>query len=308
MLSFARRRNADYQNQIRQQQAAAQLSLVSNIALVILKVSAGLASGAISVLAEGVQSGLDVLASLMILWTVQRAAEPPDSAHPYGHGKLESLASLAQTILIGGSAIYILSAAWKRWLHPEMPQLGWGAAALAISLVVNFFVSRHLQNVARQTNSPALAAEASHLKSDMLSCGGVLVGLGLVYVFHAPHLDSISAAIMGFVVIFSSLKLARDTVRPLLDEKLPTEEEAEIKQVLDADARVLSYHRLRTRQAGSYRLMDVHIQLDDDLSFRESHEISEEIEDAIRKVLPNLDIIVHAEPFEEEMRHQQEAH
>jgi ferrous-iron efflux pump FieF len=308
MLPFARRRSADHKIQIRQQQAAAQLSLVSNIVLVILKVWAGVASGAISVLAEGVQSGLDVLASMMILWTVQRAAEPPDSAHPYGHGKMESLASLAQTLLIGGSAFYILGAAWRRWLAPEMPHLGWGALALAVSLVTNFFVSRRLQGVARETNSPALAAEAAHLKSDMLSCGGVLVGLGLVYLFHEPRLDSLIAAVMGVVVIVAALKLARDTVRPLLDERLPTDEEAQIKKVLDADARVLSYHRLRTRQAGSHRLMDVHIQLDDDLSFREAHAVSEEIEDAIREVLPNLDIIVHAEPFEEEMRHQQEAH
>ena len=102
---------------------------------------------------------------------------------------------------------------------------------------------------------------------------------------------------MAFVVIGSSLKLARETVRPLLDEKLPGEEEDQIIAVLNADPRVLSYHRLRTRQAGSYRLMDVHLLLDDNLSFLQSHAIVEEVEDAIRLVLPNLDIIVHAEPF-----------
>lgn len=293
---------------VQKQRSAAQLSLASNIVLVILKVGAGVASGAISVLAEGVQSGLDVLASLMILWTVQRAAHPPDDVHPYGHGKMESLASLAQVVLISGSAFYILAVAWPRWNAPEMPRLDWGAGALSIAIVVNFFVSKHLRKVARETGSKAIAAEATHLQSDLISCAGVLLGLGAVWVFREPRLDPLIAAIMALVVIGSSLKLARETVRPLLDEKLPGEEEAEIRAVLDADARVLGYHRLRTRQAGSHRLMDVHIQLDDDLSFRESHAITEEIEDAIRRVLPNLDTIVHAEPFEEEMRHQETLH
>ena len=290
------------------QRNAARLSLGSNIVLVVIKVASGLASGAISVLAEGVQSGLDVLASLMILWTVQRAGEPADPSHPYGHGKMENLASLAQTILIGSSAVYILGAAWSRWNSPELPHLGLGTIALSIAIVANFFVSRVLRKVAAETGSQALFAEATHLRGDMISCAGVLLGLGAVWVFQEPRLDPIIAAVMAVVVIVSAMRLATDTVRPLLDEKLPGEEEAQIRAVLDADARILSYHRLRTRQAGSHRLMDVHIQLDDAWSFSRAHAISEEVEDAIRKVLPNLDIIVHAEPFEEEMRHQEEAH
>lgn len=293
---------------VRRQQNAARLSLASNVVLVIMKVAAGIASGAISVLAEGVQSGLDVLASLMILWTVQRASQPADPSHPYGHGKMENLASLAQTILIGGSAFYILGAAWSRWNAPELPHLGLGTVALMIAIVTNFFVSRNLKKVAVETGSQAIAAEATHLRGDMISCAGVLFGLGAVWIFQEPRLDPIIAAVMALVVIVSAIRLGHDTVRPLLDEKLPGEEEAQIRAVLDADMRVLSYHRLRTRQAGSHRLMDVHIQLDDDLTFPESHAITEDIEDAIREVLPNLDIIVHAEPFEEEMRHQEEAH
>jgi cation diffusion facilitator family transporter len=244
----------------------------------------------------------------MILWTVQRAASPPDDDHPYGHGKMESLASLIQIILICGSASYILVAAWNRLQAPAMPRIDWGVGALSLAIVVDFFVSRHLKIVARETGSQAIAAEAVHLQSDMISCAGVLLGLGAVWLTREPRLDPLIAGLMAFVVIGSSLKLARETVRPLLDEKLPGDEEAQIIAVLDADPRVLSYHRLRTRQAGSHRLMDVHLLLDDNLSFRQSHAIVEEVEDAIRRILPNLDIIVHAEPFEEEMRHQQEEH
>lgn len=293
---------------VKRQKNAARLSLFSNIFLVILKLSAGVASGAISVLAEGVQSGLDVLASLMILWTIQRAATPPDHDHPYGHGKMESLASLGQFLLICGSAFYILTVAWQRWNAPEIPRLDWGIGALSIAIVVNFFVSRHLKVVARETDSPAIAAEAVHLQSDLISCAGIILGLGAVWLTQEARLDPLIAAVMALVVIAASLKLGRESVRPLLDERLPPEEEELILQVLNSDARVFSYHRLRTRRAGTQRLMDVHIQLDDDLSFSQAHAISEEIEDSIREVLPNLDIIVHAEPYEEEMRHQQEEH
>ena len=111
---------------------------------------------------------------------------------------------------------------------------------------------------------------------------------------------------MTGVVVVNAARLLRRTLRPLLDESLPAEERAVVQGVLNADARVRGYHRLRTRQAGSRRLMDVHILLDDNLTFRAAHTVGEEVEHAIRRALPNVDVTVHAEPFEEEIHHQQE--
>jgi cation diffusion facilitator family transporter len=290
------------------QQAAARLSLLSNIGLVILKVVAGLASGSVSVLAEGIQSTVDVLASAFILLSVRAAAAPPDPAHPYGHGKFENLASLGQALLILGTAGYLLTAAWNRWHDPVMPRVDWGMAALTVSLIVNFFVSRQLLQVSRDTGSQALYAEAEHLRSDMVSCVGVLLGLGAVWATRQPRLDPLIAAVMTVVVAVSVLRLLRDTLRPLLDESLPADEEASVRRVLDVDDRVLGYHRLRTRRAGSDRLIDVHVLLDDHLSFLQAHDVAEDVERAIRDVLPNADVIVHPEPYEAEMRHQREHH
>jgi cation diffusion facilitator family transporter len=282
--------------------------LGANVFLVAIKVAAGFASGSVSVLAEGIQSSMDVVASALILLTVRAAAAPPDPAHPYGHGKVEHLASVAQMLLILGTVGYLLSTAWERWQHPVMPRLDWGAAALAISILMNVLVGRHLMRVSRETDSPALAAEATHLRSDMLSCVGVLAGLALVGVTGEPRLDPAVAGLMTVVIAATAIRLLRDSVRPLLDERLPADEEARVRAVLDADPQVLDYHRLRTRRAGAHRLMDLHILLDDDLTFRESHAISEEVEDAIRRVLPNVDVIVHTEPYHEERQHQLEAH
>jgi cation diffusion facilitator family transporter len=288
--------------------SAARLSLASNICLVLIKIVAGIASGSISVLAEGVQSTMDVVASALILFTVRAAAAPPDRSHAYGHGKFENAASLAQMLLILGTTGYLLSAAWARWQHPVMPRVDWGVAALGTAIVVNLLVSRRLRLVARETGSLALEAEATHLWSDMLSCVGVVGGLAVVGLMQEPRLDPLIAAVMTVIVVVSTLRLLRESVRPLLDESLPAREEARVRAVLDADTRVRSYHRLRTRRAGSQRLMDVHILLDDDLPFTQAHAISEEVESAVRDALPNVDVTVHAEPFEAEMRHQQEQH
>ena len=292
----------------RREEAAARLSLGSNVLLVVIKVVAGFASGSVSVLAEGVQSIVDVVASLIILFTVRASAQPPDSTHPYGHGKFENIASLAQMVLIMGTAGYLLSAAWERWHHPEMPRVDWGVAALGTAVIVNALVSRRLLRVAKEAHSQALEAEATHLRSDMLSCVGVLVGLVAVQITQQPRLDSLIAAVMTGVVVVSAIRLLRDSLRPLLDESLPPDEEKRVRGVLEADDRVWGYHRLRTRRAGSHRLMDVHILLDDNLSFPDAHRVSEAVEVKIREVLPNVDVIVHAEPYEEEMRHQREHH
>jgi cation diffusion facilitator family transporter len=292
----------------RLQQSAARLSLFSNLFLVLIKVAAGVASGSISVLAEGVQSTVDVAASALILVTVRASSAPPDRAHPYGHGKFENIASLGQMLLILGSAAYLFWTAWERWLHPVMPRVDWGVAALGTAVLVNAGVSTRLSKVARETGSQALEAEATHLRSDMVTCFGILLGLVAVHVTGRAYLDPVFAALMTAVVVVSALRLMRDTLRPLLDESLPLEEEARVRAVLAGDRRVRGFHRLRTRQAGSYRMVDVHIMLDDMLTFREAHAVSEDVEGQIRQVLPNVDVIVHTEPFEEEMQHQRERH
>lgn len=293
-------------NLVGMQERAARLSLASNGCLVIVKIAAGIASGSISVLAEGIQSTVDVAASALILVSLRAASAPPDRRHPYGHGKFENLASLGQMLLILSTVAYLLWSAWQRWLVPEMPRVDWGIAALVLALGVNGAVARHLSTVAKVSGSQALEAEAAHLRADMLACLGVLGGLLGVAVTGNPRFDPAVAAIMTLIAAFGAVSLLRETLRPLLDESLPEGEQVRVREVLDGDPRVLGYHRLRTRRAGSGRLVDLHVMLDDRLSFAEAHRQAEEVEQAIRRVLPNADVIVHAEPYEEEMRHQAE--
>ncbi len=290
------------------QQQAARLSLGANLFLVLIKVGAGLQSGSLSVLAEGIQSLLDVFASAMILYVVRAAAAPPDREHPYGHGKFENLMALVQMTTMIGSIFGIWFASWHRLQNPEMPRVDWGVAAILVSIGVNLWVSSRIFRVARDTHSQALRAEGVHLRGDLWSCAGVLLGLIATRVWNEPRLDPLFAAAMTGFAMVAAIHLLRDTLRPLLDESLPGDEERQIRAVLEADARVMGFHKLRTRQAGSARLADVHILLDDHLSFRAAHDIGEQIEDEIRRVLPNLDVMVHTEPYEAETQHQREVH
>ncbi len=287
---------------------AARLSILANTGLVMVKITAGLVTGSISVLAEGIQSTVDILASLMIYATLGVAGRPPDRGHPYGHGKFESLTSAVQMLLILGSTAFILYEAYRRLLHPRMPDVDWGIAAMGLALVVDLAVSTHLQRVARQTESLSLEAEAQHLRADMYASAGVLLGLVAVRLTGWAALDPLIAAGLAVVVIVTAIRLMRASLRPLLDQSLPGVEVAKIRRTLDADDRVMGYHKLRTRQAGAQRHVDVHIMLEDSLPLSEAHAIGEEIERAIRRTLPNLDVVVHVEPYAEEMSHQATQH
>lgn len=287
---------------------AVRLSVISNSALVTVKIAAGLVTGSISVLAEGIQSTVDILASLMIYASLRAAERPPDKRHPYGHGKFENLASAVQMLLILGSSVFILYQAYQRLIQPRMPDVDWGIAAMALAVVVDLAVSSHIQRVAQETDSLALEAEAQHLRSDIYASAGVLLGLVAVRLTGWAPLDPIIAALLTVVVIVAAIRLMGASVRPLLDQSLPAKEVAVIRRALDADDRVMGYHRLRTRRAGTQRHVDVHIMLEDSLSLSEAHAIGEEMERAIRKTLPNLDVVVHVEPYAEEMFHQATQH
>ncbi len=287
---------------------AARLSVVSNTGLVAVKVAAGLATGSVSVLAEGIQSTVDIVAAVMIYASVRVAGKPPDRRHPYGHGKFESLASAVQMLLILGSTVFILFQATQRLLHPRMPDVDRGIAAMGVAIVVDLAVSSRILRVTRETPSVALEAEAQHLRADMYACAGVLLGLVAVRLTGWARLDPIIAALLAVVVIVIAARLMRASLRPLLDQSLPAEEEALLRRALDADDRIMGYHRLRTRQAGTQRHVDVHIMLEDSLPLREAHAIGEETERALRKTLPNLDVVVHVEPYAEELSHQAAQH
>jgi cation diffusion facilitator family transporter len=174
------------------------------------------------------------------------------------------------------------------------------------SASANFAVATHLSSVARKSDSPALAADAKHLMVDVWTSMGVLAGLVATKLTGYNRIDAIIGFAVSLMVLNAAWHIGRGAVDFLLDGRLPDDEIVRIEHIFNVDERVLGFHKLRTRKSGADRHVDVHIQVDDDLSLRAAHQITEELEDEIRKVLPNTEVVIHTEPFHEEQIHQME--
>jgi cation diffusion facilitator family transporter len=290
---------------------AAALSIVSNALLVALKLVVGYTSGSVSVLSEAAHSATDLIASAIAFFSVRASDTPPDEEHPYGHGKIESISGLAEAVLIFAAAGYILYEIVEKFRSPaegHPHSVDAGLAVMGISALANFLISRYLVRVARETDSMALHADAEHLRADVLTSLGVLVGLALVRFTGIRWFDPIAALVVVLLILRSAYRLAHEALQPLLDSRLPDAEVATIRQILEEDPRVLGYHKLRTRKSGSQRHADVHVQIEDNSTLLQSHDLAEELEDRIRERLPAIYVNIHMEPYRAELRHQQEAH
>lgn len=293
----------------RRKRAAACWSLLSNSALLTLKVGAGIVSGSVGVLAEAVNSAADLVGAMVAFFSVRVSDEPPDALHAYGHGKIENLSGIATAALILGGGGYAIGEAVRQLMRAApLEDVGWAMGVMGVSAIVNVVVSRHLLTVGRETDSPALAADGHHLQTDVWTSLGVLAGLGLTRLTGSRVWDSVAALLVSLLILRVGFTLARDALRTLSDASLPDDEEKILAEALNAHPAVLGFHKLRTRKSGSHRHVDVHVQIADTHTFVEAHRLTEELEDQLRDVLPNLHPIIHIEPFEDEAQHQRDRH
>lgn len=289
--------------------SAARLSIISSTILIALKLVVGLATHSVGVLADAIHSSSDALAATIAFFAVRVSEKPPDETHPYGHGKLESISGAVEAILIFGAVGYIAYEAIGRLIHLRpIERIGWGMALMLFSMAVDWVVSSRLLRVARETESLALRADAANLRADIYTSAAVLIGLGVVHFTGNPIFDPLVALGVSAAVCIATVGLMRHALDMLVDAGLPPHELQRLEAVLHADPRVLGFHKLRSRRAGSKRIIDLHIQVSDGLSLSEAHRLTEEVETRLRQELPNSDVLVHTEPHEEEMRHQAEAH
>ncbi len=288
---------------------ASRWALYSNTILLVMKVVVGAATGSVAVLAEIVNSGADLVGSLMVYFSVRVSDEPPDETHAYGHGKIENLSGVVTATLVLAGGFATVFECIHRLVHPSrLAVIPWAMGVMLFSSVVNALVSVRLLKVGRETESPALISDGVHLRTDVLTSVGVFVGLGLILVTGQQWWDSVAALGVSVMILRIGYAVGRDAVDTLIDRALPNVERRVLEEVLRRNPSVRGFHRLRTRKSGSQRHADVHVLLDDACTLVEAHDIAEQIEDEMRLALPNLDPMVHPEPHDEEMRHQRESH
>lgn len=278
---------------------AAWVSVLSNTALIALKLFAAIVTGSIALLTEAFQSIIDLLASTVALISIRRAEQPPDEDHPYGHEKAENLAAAFEGVLIlVGAGIIIYEAARRIAEPPQLESLGVGIAVIAVTIVINLVVSAFLSRRAREFNSPALEGDAAHLFTDALSSVGVLAGLVLVAVTDEPVLDAIAAILVALVIIYTGVRIVSRSGRELADEAPPPEELDRIEATIAAAAipGMVGYHKLRARRAGRRQWIDLHVQFRSGTSLEEAHEGAHRLRDAISAELGGADVLIHVEP------------
>jgi cation diffusion facilitator family transporter len=278
------------------------LAVISNTALTAGKLAVGVLMSSAAVLAEGLHSGVDLLAAVMAFWAVRKARQPADGDHAYGHGKYDALSGAVEGLLIFGAAFFIIvEAVRKMATGGEIENLGLGAAVMAASAAINYVVSARLFAVARRTGSVAVEADGHHLRTDVWTSLGVLAGIGLIRLTGIHFLDPLAALAVAALILVTAWRITRKSLCDLLDRRLPPEEEKRIAEIVTrGHPHWLEYHRLRTRRAGGQRHVDLHLVTCRDLPVEAAHILTEDLEEDIRREFPGAEIITHVEACEKD--------
>ena len=283
--------------QVKMKTGVAALSVCSNLFLVSTKLVIGFVTGSVSILAEGIHSGMDLAAAMIAFAAVRVSDLPPDERHAYGHGKYENISGTAEALLIIAAAVYIGYEAVMKFIHGgELSRIDVGMGIMLVSAVLNWLVSARLFRVAKETDSIALEADGQHLRLDVYTSLGVLVGLFIVYLTHLVIIDRLLALAVALWIGWVGITISGKALGPLLDTQLPLDEVERIVEIIDSDKLVRGHHKLRTRKSGAHRHVDVHLLMPQDMSLADAHNLAEDVEDRIRAEFDHTTVVTHVEP------------
>lgn len=275
---------------------AANFAIIVAISLIIIKAFAWWKTGSISILAAMTDSVVDLFASLTNILVLRFALQPADENHAFGHGKAESLAALAQSAFISGSAVFLLLQGFHKLTSPELiTQSNIGVIVSLISIAVTALLVGYQRYVVRLTQSPAIEADSLHYQTDLFMNTAILIamllnGAGVVYA------DALFAIGIALYIAFSAVKMFWEAVQTLLDQALPDEDIALIKEIASHHPNILGVHDIMTRRAGAVRFIQLHLELDDHLTLLVAHEITDSLEQKLLAAFPMSKIIIHQEP------------
>ncbi len=290
-------------NADRDKRMAALTSVIAAVLLTGMKLVVGILTGSLGILAEAAHSGLDLVAAVVTLVAVRMSGRPADREHTYGHGKIENLSALFETVLLLVTCVWIIYEAINRlFFHEQAVEASfWAFLIMAISIVVDYSRSRVLYRAARKYDSQALEADALHFSTDIWSSSVVIGGLLLVRAADWLNLawltkaDAIAAMGVAAIVIYVSMQLGNRTIRALLDG-VPTGVRDEILHRISRVPGVQEVERVRVRRSGPEAFADVTLKIGRDTALERAHEIATQVEDKVREVLPGADVVVQVNP------------
>lgn len=271
------------------------------VGVMALKLLAWYVTGSVALLSDALESTVNIIAALIAFYVIRYAQRPADDDHQFGHHKAEYISAVVEGVLIIVAAMLIVQEAWGALFEPKLPDAPvLGLAINSLAGVVNFLWAGLLIRVGKKHRSPALNADGQHIMSDVVTSGGVIVGLILALVTGYAILDPLMAIFVAINILFQGYKVISHSIGGLMDRAL---EESEIdavrKAIAEHAAGVLGVHDLRTRQAGSVAFVAFHIVVPADMSVAKAHDICDRMEDAIKAILPGASLAIHVEPESE---------
>lgn len=278
-------------------------SVIAAFFLTGTKIVVGVMTGSLGILSEAAHSALDLVAALVTVFAVKTSGRPADECHPYGHGKVENLSALFETLLLLLTCVWIIKEAVERLIRPVPVEASfWGFAVIVVSIIVDIGRSRALMAAAKKHNSQALEADALHFSTDVWSSTVVLFGLGLVFLskkLQMPWLvkaDAIAALAVAGIVVWVSIQLGRKTIHDLLDG-VPTELTEQARSRVLAVSGVQGAPRIRMRRTGGEWFSDVVVLVDPTMTVEEAHAVADSVETSLEELMPGADVVVHTEPM-----------
>jgi len=299
----------DSAKQAHEKQLVAAASVAAAVILVGAKLAVGVITGSLGILAEAVHSALDMAAAFITLLAVRISERPADASHLYGHGKVENLSALVETLLLMATCAWIIYEAIKRlFFVPVLVEPNLGAFLLmGLSMVIDYSRSRSLSRVARKYQSQALEADALHFKTDIWSSAVVILGLVLVKIGEIQpgnrellqRADAVAALVVAFIIICAGARLGSRTVDALLD-RAPQGLAEQLEEKIKAIPGILKVARIRFRNVGNRLFVDLIVEVPRHFSFQESHRLAQEAQEAVRRIWPRADVLVHTNPIAED--------
>lgn len=276
----------------------AQYSLLLGLLILALKAGAYLLTGSVALYSDALESVINVVASGAALLALSVARKPADAGHPYGHAKAEYFSAVLEGVLIVLAAVSIIYSAYQDLRAPNpLEALGAGLLVSLGATLLNAGYGTYLVRSGRQLRSPALVADGQHLLTDVVTSGGVLVGLGLVALTGWTVLDPVMAMLVALNILWMGGRLVGSSLRSLLDEAAPPETQALIRRLVAEHAEgALEAHDLRTRHAGRLTFIDFHLVVPEHFTVGQAHAICDRLEAVIEREVPDSEITIHVEP------------
>ncbi|MDE4006667.1 cation diffusion facilitator family transporter [Glaesserella parasuis] len=275
---------------------AANFAVIVAATLIIAKAFAWWQTGSMAILAAMTDSLVDLFASLTNMLVLRFALQPADDDHTFGHGKAESLAALAQSAFITGSATFLLLQGIQRLTEPQLVQSSeLGIAISLFSIVLTAALVLYQKKVVKLTQSPAIEADSLHYQTDLYMNAAILVAM-ILNIYGVIYADAVFAIGIALYILFNAAKMCWEAVQSLLDKALPQEEVDQIWAIALQHPRIIGIHDVKTRRAGAIRFIQLHLELDDHLPLVVAHDITDSLEQKILAVFPHSEVIIHQEP------------